>query len=134
LEFGIKYRFADFEFFNLGIGLNGGYFIGNNSVSIADEQSNTSVFQPRIFSEFNLPFSKKLKPHLGLGYSYVNVTSPSDISRGGFNFNFGISYDISDRWFIQLQYDFINLTGQDLGNSSFEERLNNIKLGVGFRF
>ena len=117
----------------VGFSTNFGYFIGDESVSFADKQSNTYILQPRLFSEFNVPFSNKLKPSLGLGYSYVSVSSPSDITLGGFNFNLGLSYNISKNMFVQAQYDFINLGAPDSG-FGFKENLNNIKIGIGYRF
>lgn len=136
LEVGMKYRMLDFKFMKVGLSVNGGYFVGDESVSFADDKSNSFVIQPRVFSEFNLPFSNKLKPSLGLGYSVVSVSSPSDITPWGFNFNLGLSYDISNKWFVQAQYDFINLSEgrRVLENQRFIEKINNIRVGIGFRF
>ncbi len=41
--------------------------------------------------------------------------------------NFGLFYDISKRFFVQVQYDVIDL---DLIDDSF----NKVRLGLGFRF
>jgi opacity protein-like surface antigen len=85
-----------------------------------------------------------------LGYSIVNddVEGRLDnenimwnVTNGGFNFNFGLSYDITKSIFIQAQYDFINVNYRDeftfqgaTVKPDFNEKLNNIRLGVGLRF
>ena len=55
----------------------------------------------------------------------------------GFNFNFGLSYDITTKYFVQVQYDFIKL-GNDNGLPgipaiSFNTNVNIWKFGLGYR-
>ena len=149
-ELGIKYRLADFNFFNLGLSLNGGFSNEKFHFPNVDGELNTYYLQPRIFSEFSIPGIEKLKPSLAIGYSIVNedssvVSLGEDFSgkntNGGFNFNIGLSYDFTKRFFVQAQYDFINLNVKDeidfegeTIQRDFTEKLNNIKLGIGFRF
>lgn len=129
VDLGLKYRFLNTELLSLGLGVNVGYLTDNNSFSQANSDDTIFIFQPRLFTEFNLPFAEKLKPSLGLGYSYLSGISFTPDTVNGFNFNFGLVYDISDKWFIQAQYDFIDLRPVNSG-----EGYNNIKLGAGFRF
>ncbi len=152
LDLGLKYRFVDFDFVQLGIGVNTGFskdkYEGSNLAVVGE--TNGFYFQPRAFAEFIIPGIEKLRPTVGLGYSIVNSDTDlvslgepiiSNTTNGGFNFNFGLSYDITKRFFIQAQYDFINLRVKDefifqgeLVQPNFIEKLNNIIIGVGFRF
>ena len=128
VDLGLKYRFLNTELLSLGLGVNVGYLTDNSSFSRANSDDSIFIFQPRLFSEFNLPFSEKLRPSLGFGYSYLSGISFTPDTVNGFNFNFGVIYDISDKWFIQAQYDVIDL------QSLYGEGYKNIKLGAGFRF
>ena len=131
--------------------MNAGYSRESfNDFSSVTGSVNSYYFQPRIFSEFTIPGMSKLHPTIALGYSMVSFDSSvislgQDLSRsdsnGGFNVNLGMTYDISKKFFIQAQYDFINLRVKDefifqgeLVQPNFIEKLNNLKIGVGFRF
>jgi hypothetical protein len=129
IDLGIKYRFLETNFVKLGVGLNAGYITENSFFSGVDPDGSLYIFQPRAFSEFNLPFSKRLRLSLGAGYSFFSGSTFPDRTVGGFNFNISLIYDISDQWFVQLQYDFV---GSDAVSRS--EGFNNFRLGVGFRF
>jgi opacity protein-like surface antigen len=149
-ELGIKYRFTDFNFFNLGLSLNGGFSNEKFDIPNVEGKLNTYYLQPRIFSEISIPGINRLRPNISLGYSLVNEDSSvifmgddfsGNSTNGGFNINLGLMYDISDQFFIQAQYDFINLNIKDeidfegeTIQRDFTEKLNNIKLGIGFRF
>ena len=88
---------------------------------------------------------------VGVGYSVVSNNFSGSISGtdfsdrsgadGGFNFDVGISYDISKRFFLQLKYDMILLQVKDEVvfdderiNIDFRENIDRLKIGVGFRF
>ena len=126
IDVGIKHRFVENKLLTAGLSLNTTYFVGNENFVIPDSNDNFFIFQPRVFSEFKLPFSKRLRPTLGLGYSFFAGTS---VPVNGFNFNTGLIYDISDKLYVQLHYDFISL--QSISSS---EGYNNFRLGVGFKF
>ena len=152
IDIGLKYRFADLKFMQLGVGINAGFAKENfNDYDInLDGKTKDYYFQPRVFADFIIPGIEKLRPSIGLGYSIINsdtdvisIGEPinTNTTNGGFNFNLGLSYDITKRFFIQAQYDFINLKFKDEFNFQGEvikpditEKFNNIKLGVGFRF
>jgi len=152
IELGLKYRFFNLEFLNLGFSFNTGYSQKDaNNFNLSEEGKVKSYyFQPRLSSEFNIPSLIRLRPTIGLGYSVVNENTSSfsvdgegsvNSTNGGFNFNLGLTYDISNRFFFQAQYDFINLNVRDeftfrgeLVSRNFKRRLNNLKLGIGLRF
>ncbi len=150
IEVGLKYRFVDLGFLQLGFGVNGGFANKNFDEASIDGRNNRYYIQPRLFSEFKIPGIERLRTGIGLGYSILNedtsvISIGEDVSgnttNGGFNFNLGVTYDITDRFFVQVQYDFINLNVRDefifqgeVIKPDFQEKLNNIKIGVGFRF
>jgi len=152
IDVGVKYRFVDFGLLNIGFGVNGGFSSENiENTGFDSRRDNTYIIQPRVFSELTIPGLEKLRPSLGLGYSFLNTVSSFTTVNGfddsdnswvqGFNINFGLSYDISKRIFVQAQYDFIDLTKDyDIPNNvqllpaQINGDINNIRLGVGFRF
>lgn len=152
IDVGVKYRFVDFGLLNTGFGVNGGFSSENiENTGFDSRRDNTYIIQPRVFSELTIPGLEKLRPSLGLGYSFLNTVSSFTTVNGfddsdnswveGFNINFGLSYDISKRFFIQAQYDFIDLTldngipnNVQLLPAQINGDINNIRLGVGFRF
>jgi len=152
LELGLKYRFADFNFLQLGVGINSGFahkeFDGSDIDVTGDVRD--FYFQSRVFVDFIIPGLEKLRPSIGLGYSVINTDTDvisigepinQNTTNGGFNLNLGLSYDITKRFFVQAQYDFINFRIKDefifqgeLINRDFTEKANNIKIGIGYRF
>ena len=160
IDLGIKYRFLDLGPVNLGVGINGSllknydkftYGNGNNNSVESDYRAKTFLLQPKIFAELAIPGIPKLKPQLALGYSVViddqyyknddTIIYDDIVSDGGLNLNLGLSYDISKRFFVQVQYDYINIFRK--GESVFEgqtytfdfkEDASILKAGVGFRF
>lgn len=159
LDLGAKYRFIDVGIFKLGAGVNISYFReydnftygSQNGDVFFDYKKNIVILQPKVFGELEIPNSK-LKPHLGLGYSILfNNTysnNNNDIvydlptsSDGGLNINLGLSYDITKRIFVQVQWDYFwmhykgttNLSGESY-SFSIRENLSIFKVGIGFRF
>lgn len=148
IDVGLKYRFLDFSFVKIGAGINAGYFKGNvNSFTdpvLYDYDETNWLIQPKLFAEFSIPSVSKLHPSLGLGYSIIESKNEglfgdesiniSDAS-GGLNVNLGLSYDISKKFFIQAQYDYIhNKIESDNFDITVKENLGYLKLGVGLRF
>ena len=150
LDLGIKHRFLSTDYFDFGAGINGGFYRNNFDGEPIEGDLTSLIFQPRVFSEIKIPGLARLRPGIGLGYSLINDDTDlfvegenrsTNNTNGGFNFNFGVSYDFTNRWFIQAQYDFINLRVKDEINQNgqtnsfdFSRKLNNIRIGAGFRF
>ena len=160
LDLGLKYRFMELGPVILGAGFNAAYLKNFDSFTygsangqdfVSDYKAKTYLFQPNLFIEVPIPGLMKLKPQLGIGYSvilddtYYNdgqmvVFDDSEID-GAVNLNLGVSYDISSRIFIQLQYDYLNIARKGETNFNgesipydFKENGNILKAGVGFRF
>jgi opacity protein-like surface antigen len=86
----------------------------------------------------------KFHPSVGLGYT-IMVFDASGINNGldvsdandtqsGFNFNFGLAYGITEKLFVQVQYDFIKLgVDNDASDMKFNTNVNILKIGLGYR-
>ena len=145
LDLGIKYRFANLGPVILGAGFNAAYLKNFDSFTYGgpgfqdqefDYKAKQFLFQTKIFAEVAIPGLAKLKPQIG-----VDVQTDDSNTDGGLNLNFGISYDLSDKFFIQVQYDFLNVhrKGENTRDNQtftydFNEKIGLIKTGVGFRF
>lgn len=160
IDLGLAYKFLELGPLQIGAGLNASFFKnydnftygGINGINIeSDYKAKTFLFQPKLFAEVAIPGIPKLKPKLGIGYSillddvyYKNdqtITFDGNDTNGGLNLNLGLSYDLSDRFFLQVQYDYINIArkGETTINGQsypydFKEDAGILKAGVGFRF
>lgn len=149
IDIGAKYRFLENEILNLGASLNFG-FVQNTKSGATDlnQLFDVKIFpiQPRIFAEFNIPNLESLHPHLGLGYSILvynakadrinTSTLPADIddNESGFNINIGLSYDLTNKLFVQVQYDFIKIGVENyVPDIKYNTNINILKFGIGYR-
>ncbi|GAA4956697.1 outer membrane beta-barrel protein [Algibacter aquimarinus] len=145
VDLGLKYRFAELNPVKIGVSLNGSVLIDNSNQnnSPQDFLVTTYIIQPKIFAELNVESVEKLHPFLGLGYTFMNfqlsgsnngmdVSGESD-NLSGFGFNFGVAYDISNKIFIQVQYDFTKLNVDDVPDIKFNTNVNLLKIGIGFK-
>ena len=142
IDLGIKYRFLDVGFSRVGVGINAGVFHDNIRSFDIPESFNYNetnwIFQPKVFMEFKIPSMEKLKPSVGLGYAIIRSKFEGDFfgnelpssTNGGFNVNFGLSYDVTQRIFVQAQYDYIRYNPESRGNFN----IGYLKFGGGFRF
>ncbi len=142
IDLGMKYRFLDVGFSKLGVGINAGVFHDNirsfdNPESFNFDETNW-VIQPKVFMEFKIPSMEKLKPSVGLGYTFIKSKFNGDflgnelpsLTESGFNFNLGLSYDLTQRIFIQAQYDYVHYNPESEGFNN----VGYLKFGGGFRF
>ncbi|WP_299365904.1 outer membrane beta-barrel protein [Winogradskyella sp.] len=149
IDLGAKYLFSENEIINIGVSLNVGFFQNTKSgATDLNQLFDVKILpiQPRIFAEFNIPNLEKLHPQIGIGYSILIYNAewadnreaelPADIddNENGFNFNVGLSYDITNTLFVLAQYDFIKI-GVEGGvpDSSYNTNLNILKFGIGLR-
>lgn len=143
IDVGADYRIVDINPINIGVSLNGGVLLAPEDLKVT-----AYVIQPSIFGELDLESLVKLHPSVGIGYTLMVFDASTTTNRGltvldtsktlsGFNFNFGLSYDITTKYFVQVQYDFIKL-GNDNGLPgipaiSFNTNVNIWKFGLGYR-
>ena len=96
-----------------------------------------------MFAELDIASIEKIHPFLGIGYTFINfqlsgsnngmdVSGESD-NLNGFGLNFGIIYDLTNKVFIQAQYDFTKLNIDDVPDIEFNANVNLLKVGIGFR-
>jgi len=141
IDIGAKYRFLNTGIFTIGASLNGG-ILQNNTLQNIGVNSNAYTIQPKFYAELNLPITK-LHPFIELGYSFLiidvsvanglNNFNDSD-TQNGINANIGFAYDVFKTLFVQIQYDFIRLNADNnIPDTSFNNNLNIVKIGVGLR-
>lgn len=146
VDIGGKYKIIDKDVFDFGIALNSGLLIFNNSKNNSPQNYKVYAYpiQPKMFCEFNIKSVEKLHPYTSFGYSFIifkatgtnNGFDVSDFNdtQSGINFNFGLSYDITSKFFINGQFDFIKLQKEKgIPNSTFNTNINIVKLGIGLR-
>ena len=148
IDLGLKYRFIRNNILNLGVSINGGMF--NNSKKNIDEPLDISanIIQPRLFTEFNIQALPFLHPSVGVGYSYItfnasginsfNPDYPEDLNlkttESGLNLNLAIAFDITNRFFLQAQYDFIKPeSSNETPYMTSNDQLHFFKVGIGYR-
>ncbi len=145
IDIGVDYRIANLNPVNIGISLNGGVLVNNLNQNNGFQHFKVTsyVIQPRLFGELNLESIDKFHPSVGLGYTImvfnvsginygVDVSDESN-TKSGFNFNFGLTYDITEKLFAQVQYDFIKLgVDNDIPDTKFNTNVNILKIGLGY--
>ena len=148
IDLGLKYRFIRNNILNLGISANVGIF--NNSKKNIDEPLDitANIIQPRLFTEFNIQALPFLHPSVGVGYTYLtfnasginsfNPDYPENLNlkttESGLNLNLAIAFDITNRFFLQAQYDFIKLEpSNETPYMTSNDALHFFKVGIGYR-
>lgn len=146
VDFGADYRFASLSPVNIGVSLNGGVLVNNSNQNngFQDFKVTSYIIQPRIFGELDMEAIEKFHPTVGLGYTIMifqasGTNNGFDVSGGsdtlsGINFNFGLAYDITEKLFAQIQYDFVKLVvDNDVPDTKFNTNVNILKIGLGYR-
>ena len=147
IDVGFDYIIARSLSFDLGLGLNAGWLANrqNESDNPDSFRANIYTIQPKLYGELVINSIPKLHPQFGLGYSVfifdisgtfplTNFNQRSE-TQGGMNFLASLVFDVSERTFIQFQYDFVKLAQEDMiPDTRFNNNVNLLKLGLGFRF
>jgi opacity protein-like surface antigen len=145
-DLGLKYSFAQYSALDLGASLNVGAFIRDDSRFDGGPNinGNAIIFQPRVFASFQLNGFPQIHPMVGLGYSiftfnikgenFAGADFQENTSDDGINLNLAVAYDIAARWFLQLQYDYVRLSARDVRKTPYNQNVNILKLGIGYRF
>jgi len=149
IDLGLKYRISNFGFMDVGFALNTSLFDTNYKISseITTFDVKESVFfiRPKVFSEINFKSNEKIHPSIGLGYTFIESkvsAKSSDLpnesksySDKGLNLYVGIAYDISNKIFIQAQYDYIKKeVSKDIPDYKYYSNINFLNIGLGYRF
>ena len=146
IDLGIDYKFTKLSPIDIGVSLNSSLMVNNSNLNSGsvDFKVTTYIIQPKLFGELNIESLKALHPSVGLGYTFmvfdpsgtisgVDVSGEND-TQSGFNFNLGLAYDLSEKLFAQIQYDFVKLNPpSDVPDITFNTNVNILKIGLGYR-
>ena len=143
-DVGAKYRFLDTEILNFGAGLNAGIMKFQNEEEFEHYLLFNYYLQPKIFTELDIENLPEFRPFVYAGYSfmifradgtnYTNDLYYTSETLNGYNFGLGLVYNLSDKFFIQMQYDFTRLKGENRNSASpYNVRVSLLKAGVGMR-
>jgi outer membrane protein W len=149
IDLGAKYLFSENRIIDVGASLSFGFFQNTKSgATDLNQLFDVKIIpiQPRLFAEFNIPNLEKFHPQIGIGYSILiynadwadnrDAELPADIddSESGFNFNLGIAYDLSEKFFLQAQYDFMKIGVENgVPDISYNTNINILKFGIGYK-
>ena len=147
VDAGIKYRFVNLDYMNVGVSFNAGMYKNSKNDRVQPFDVTSYIFSPRIYSEFKIKSISKLRPYVGLGYSILkfkadvdrfnsqnNLSISSSESENGINLNFGIAYDLTNQLFAQIQYDFIKIgVNSEIPDIKYNTNINILKIGLGYR-
>lgn len=147
IDAGLKYRFVNLDFIDIGASFNAGMYKNTKDDRVQPFDVTTFIFIPRIYGEFNIKSLPKFHPSVGLGYSILNFRADVDRfnnqnnlavssseNENGINLNLGIAYDITNKLFVQIQYDFIKIgVDNEVPDIKFNTNINILKIGLGYR-
>jgi len=147
IDSGLKYRFMNLEFINIGASFNAGMYKNTKKDRLQPFDVTTYIFSPRVYAEFNIKSITKLHPSIGLGYSILNfradvdrfnnqnnLSVSSSENENGINFNLGAAYDITSKLFAQVQYDIIKMeVDNEVPDIKYNTSINILKIGLGYR-
>jgi len=148
LNLGLQYRFIEAGPVVIGVSTNFSYLQRKTQLGSTTAKLIGTTVQPRVFGELNIPAIEKLKPSLALGYTWINYKSKiagqsSKTDEKGFNMNIGLSYYMSDSFFLiahldrsrlVIEYEIVDLSSPVINNFKEAYWSNLLNIGVGFRF
>ncbi len=144
IDLGIKYRFSNLELLNIGVSLNTGVLKNIKSDKVQPFDFTMLVIQPRLFAELNSESLSKFHPSIGIGYTIINANATntdsfntqnkSSETQSGLNLNLGLAFDVSDKLFTQIQYDFVKIkVDNNIPDIEYNTNANILKIGLGYR-
>ncbi|WP_435578718.1 outer membrane protein [Gilvibacter sp.] len=147
-DIGGEYRFAESGAFNFGVALNMGFAGFSETLDTGTTKAIAYDFKPSVFAELNIPGVPKLHPAVGVGYNTILFAFSGDSailgsegrqiiggdSKNGLNGHARLSYDVAERWFVQVQYDYTRLGKEnDVPDISFNRTVSQVRFGFGYR-
>ena len=143
VDIGAKYRFSKLKDLKVGAAINCGLLINSSNLNqdFSDFKITSYLIQPKIFTELDLA---NLHPFIGFGYSFLisNVSGTNsgiDVSnasntKNGFSVNLGTYHYLTEKIFVQVQYDFVKFrTNEEVPDDNFITYMNILKIGLGLR-
>lgn len=143
VDAGFKWAFVSVPVVRVGVSLNASLMYDKQLNGTQDYLTYAIPLQPRAFAEFSLEPAIKLHPSIGIGYTTVLFNSSGTIDgaaiadadpQSGVNVNLGLAYDIIAGFFVQVQYDYVKLSGNVPVKDSYNQNLTSLRAGVGVRF
>lgn len=145
IDLGLDYVFESSKTINFGLSFNTSVLQNNANQNVSNPFKVVSyVLQPRVVAVGNSAVLGGFSPFAGLGYSFFvfdisgssnGFTDASGDTQSGINLNFGMGYDLSQRFFAQIQYDFMRTSVADgVPNVKYNTNVNLLKIGVGYKF
>lgn len=142
LGLGLKYRFATSGKWRFGSSLDGIWF-STEFVNDSDPPQIAKVrdlfIQPRFFAALPVTQNRKLQFLVGLGWAIYRISEENFIGErstgktvnwnSGLNANTGLTFDISNSWFLATQFDLILSSGE-----TADRTIGLMKIGAGYRF
>lgn len=148
MDIGLKYGLLDYNFVKVGASVNSLMVLPRDASRM---KYSSITLSPRIYAEFKIKSLPKLHPLIGVGYSLERYKLGRELqhftedgsleslgthfSAHGLNLNFGAEYDITSKFFIKGQYDFMRMTNTNEELKKYGPANSKIlKLGIGYRF
>ena len=133
IDLGVKYNLTENKKINLGVGINTTLLKFKVNDRFTNFTRNHYIFQPKIFGKINLIENEKLALITGLGYSFDFNSTENGKGKtySGINLNAGLRYLLTEKIFLNLQYDFIMYNKSEL--VYYNENLSLVKLGIGIK-
>ncbi|AWG21190.1 hypothetical protein FFWV33_06390 [Flavobacterium faecale] len=147
IDIGAKYRIAETTNFSFGASINGGVLTNNTNKNKGERDFKVTNYtiQPRLFTEIKIKSLTKLHPAIGLGYTFMifkstginngfDLSKEDSIKKNGINANLGLSYDITNKLFTTIQYDYVKLSSKEsVPSTAFNTSISFLKIGIGVR-
>ncbi len=145
IEGGLQVRFVNTSLIRMGASFNGSYLTFKDSPSSRTNSVNAYFLQPRVFGELVVPALQKFRPTLAVGYTFVSFRAKSGFADGdpitlqdnqqGFNIHTGFYFNVTNRFFTSVHYDFVKLsTDEEVPGTKENTNISQLKFGIGFRF
>lgn len=146
-DIGGSYVFSNFNFTRLGISLNTSFLRDANIGRNNQFDLRLYILEPKLFATFTMPSNTNLHLKTSLGYSvflFDLVQNENTIqfdfnenttdAKSGIGLNLGLVYDFGERFYSNIQYEFVKLfTDNSTINNAYNTNVNILKIGVGIR-
>jgi len=148
IDFGLKYRFTNLDFLNIGTSFNASILKNVKDDEFQPFEVTAFAIQPKLFTELNSETISKCHPSIGIGYTFIIFnasgvagfdpehpnSSNSSKTESGINLNFGFAYDINNKLFAQVQYDFVKINvDRNIPDIKYNTNVNILKIGLGYQ-
>lgn len=146
-DVGGSYDFTELNTTKIGTSLNVSFLrdanVGRNSLF----DLRLYIIEPKVNATFVIPSNENLHFKTGLGYSLFvfdlvqnENTTQFDFNenttdnKSGIALNLGIIYDFTNKFYLEMQYDFVKLfADNNVIANAYNTNLNILKIGVGIR-